>query len=230
MDDDGLELHDGIEAKDAVLAQLRSALALIAEHTPARITTLGGDCAVSVAPFSALAKRYGDDLAVIWIDSHPDIGTGASAYAGYHAMAVSALAGRGDPDLVGMLPAAVPPSRIALVGMHDWTDPAHPATAAEWGLSVFGPDDLRDDSIRLLDWLRSTGATKAAIHFDVDTIDSDEIRLGLGADRGGLSISQARRVVAEVTAATDVVALTIAEFIPRQVMRLKQLVEGFPLL
>jgi arginase len=27
--------------------------------------------AVSIAPFSALARRYGDDLAIIWIDSHP---------------------------------------------------------------------------------------------------------------------------------------------------------------
>jgi hypothetical protein len=25
---------------------------------------LGGECAVSVAPFSALARRYGDDLAI----------------------------------------------------------------------------------------------------------------------------------------------------------------------
>jgi arginase len=28
-----------------------------------------------VAPFAELAHRYGDDLAVIWIDSNPDIGT-----------------------------------------------------------------------------------------------------------------------------------------------------------
>ncbi|MFI8986267.1 arginase family protein [Streptomyces antimycoticus] len=36
---------------------------------------LGGECAVSVAPFAELARCYGDELAVIWIDSHPDIGT-----------------------------------------------------------------------------------------------------------------------------------------------------------
>ena len=69
-----------------------------------------------------------------------------------------------------------------------------------------------------------------AIHFDVDTIDADEIQLGLGADRGGLTSAQARRVVADVDVALDVVALTIAEYIPRQVMRLQQLLGGFPLL
>jgi arginase len=41
-------------------------------------------------------------------------------------------------------------------------------------------------------------ATKVAIHFDVDTIDANEIRLGLGADFGGLTSTEARRVVADI--------------------------------
>ena len=64
----------------------------------------------------------------------------------------------------------------------------------------------------------------------MDTIDADEIQLGLGADRGGLTSAQARRVVADVDVALDVVALTIAEYIPRLVMRRQQLLGGFPLL
>ena len=71
MDDTGLELADGIEAKQVILTQLAQALEVIGEHDPARIVTLGGECAVSVAPFAALARRYGDDLAIVWIDSHP---------------------------------------------------------------------------------------------------------------------------------------------------------------
>ncbi|MCB0929258.1 MAG: arginase family protein, partial [Mycobacterium sp.] len=64
---------DGIEAKSVVLAQLATALRLIGDVVPAQITTLGGGCSVSVAPFSELAQRYGQDLAVVWIDSHPDV-------------------------------------------------------------------------------------------------------------------------------------------------------------
>jgi arginase len=59
MDDTGLELADGIEAKQVILTQLAQALAVIRQHDPARIVTLGGECAVSVAPFSELARRYG---------------------------------------------------------------------------------------------------------------------------------------------------------------------------
>ncbi|MFC0675196.1 arginase family protein [Brachybacterium hainanense] len=230
MSDAGLEERDGVEAKAAVLRQLGAALRLIREHRPERITTLGGECSVSLAPFSALAEAYGGDLAVLWIDSHPDMGTPESSYPGHHAMVVAALTGRGDPDVLELLPATVPAERIALVGMHDWTDDSYPAIAEEWGLTVLGPDALRENSAPVLDWLRRTGASRVAIHFDVDTVDADEVRLGLGADVGGLTSAQARRVVTDASRTADVVALTIAEFVPRQVMRLQQILEGFPLL
>ena len=229
MTDDGLATADGIEAKAVVVEQLAAALEVIARHEPGRITTLGGECSVSVAPFAALADRYGDDLAILWIDSHPDVGTGASAYPGYHAMAVSALAGQGDPDVLALLPATVSPQRVALVGLHAWTEDDYPHLA-EWGLVAFPPDQLRESTAPVLDWLTGTGCSRVAIHFDVDTVDSTEIVFGLGAEPHGLSGAQVRRVVADVDRVVDVVGFTVAEFIPRQVMHLRQLLQGFPLL
>ena len=229
MGERGLAVRDGVEAKDVVIEQLRSALELIGKHDPEKITTLGGDCAVSVAPFAALAEKYGDDLAVIWIDSHPDVDTGETAYGGYHAMAVSALTGHGDEEILDALPATIPASRVALVGLNSWTDDAY-ENVGEWGLASFSPDELRTNSDLLIEWLKNTGATKIAIHFDVDTIDAAEARFGLGEDFGGLSSVEARRVMADLESAADVVALTIAEFVPWQVLRLQQLLKGMPLL
>ena len=71
--------------------------------------------------------------------------------------------------------------------------------------------------------------TRGSTHFDVCTVDSDEIVLGLGAVPGGLTSWQVRRHVRYVSAAADVVGLTIAEFFPRQVMHLQQILDGFPL-
>jgi arginase len=184
---------------------------------------------VSVAPFSALADRYGDDLAILWVDSHPDVGTGASEYPGYHAMAVSALVGRADPEVQALLPATISPNRVALVGVHGWTDDDFP-NIDSWGLTSFSPDDLRESSQRLLDWLARTGCTRVAVHFDVDTIDSNEIVLGLGAEAGGLASAQVQRILRDVSRSVEIVGLTIAEFIPRQVMHLQQILRTFPLL
>ena len=54
--------------------------------------------------------------------------------------------------------------------------------------------------------------------------------MGLGYDVGGLTSAQARRVVADIDGAADVVALSIAEFFPRQVIHLRSILAGFPLL
>ena len=228
MDPTGLSPQDGIEAKDAVVTQLGAALAVLDQQRPERVLTLGGECSVSVAPFAELARRYGNDLAVVWLDSHPDVGTPASQYKGYHAMAVAVLTGHGDPAVVEQLPATIDPARIALAGLHSWTDDDFPNVAA-WGLTTFSPDALRHSTGPLLDWVRSTGCSKVAIHLDVDVVDSDDVVLGLGAEPGGLCLTDVRRVVADLDEHYDVVGLTVAEFIPRQVVRLAELLQDLPL-
>jgi arginase len=140
-------------------------------------------------------------------------------------MAVAALTGHGDPDVLSQLPAIVAPERLALVGVHSWTEDDYPKIA-EWGIRGFSPGDLRHSSEPLLGWLAATGCTRVAIHFDVDTIDSDEIGLGLGAEPGGLTSAQVRRIVTDVRAAADVVGSTIAEYFPRQVMHMQQILRG----
>ncbi|MFD4422194.1 arginase family protein [Agromyces sp. NPDC058484] len=227
--DDGLEREDGVEAKRAVLASLENALSTLAAHDFDRVVTLGGECSVSVAPFSTLAAQYGDDLAVVWLDSHPDVGTPASEYSGYHAMAVAVLTGHGDPDLVGCLPATVSPAKVALAGLHSWTEDDFP-NAARWGIRAFSAQELRADSASLVEWLRETGCSKLAIHLDVDVVDADEVVLGLGAERGGLTTADVRQVIAAVEATADVVGLTIAEYLPRQVIQVQRLLADLPLL
>ena len=68
------------------------------------------------------------------------------------------------------------------------------------------------------------------VHFDVDTVDSNEIVLGLGAEPGGLTSAQVQRILRDVSRSVEIVGLTIAEFIPRQVMHLQQILRTFPLL
>ena len=67
--------------------------------------------------------------------------------------------------------------------------------AAEWGIQTFSPDELRRSTRPLLTWLAATGCSRVAIHFDVDTVDGNEIVLGLGAVSHGLTSRQVRRIV-----------------------------------
>jgi len=144
-------------------------------------------------------------------------------------MAVAVLLGHGDDEIISRLPATVSSQRLALAGLHDWTEDDYPNIAA-WGLTPFSPEDLRSTSEPLLAWLAATGATKVAIHFDVDTVDSDEVVLGLGKVPGGLTRAEVHRIIADLAATADVVGLTIAEFIPRDVLALQGLLDGMPLI
>lgn len=227
--DDSKGTTNGVESLDVVTDSLKSALSAIDKHSPRRVLTLGGECSVSVAPFSKLAAEYGDDLAVIWIDSHPDSDTPDTHYNGYHAMAVSTLLGEGDSSITELLPATIPSSRLAYAALHDWEEDAY-VNVGKWGLPVFSPEDLRDSSEALIDWLKNTGSSKVAIHLDVDVVDSNEVAFGLGQVPDGLSRSQVQRLVADISEAADVVGLTIAEFIPRDVLAMQGLLEGMPLI
>lgn len=221
----------GIESAPEVTESLRDALRCLqplAAGDVDRVLTLGGECSVSVAPFSVLTERYGDDLAVVWIDAHPDVDTADTGYDGYHAMAVSMLTGHGDPAFGGLLPATLPADRVALTGLCDWEEDAY-AHVAEWGLPSFSPQQLRDSSAPLLDWLAGTGATKVAVHLDVDVVDSDEAALGLGKVPDALTRAQVRRIISDLGSVADIVGLTVAEFIPRDVLALAPLIDGLPL-
>lgn len=110
----------GVLDRDALVAQTRAALDILRVSSPDRIVTLGGECSVSVVPFTYLAERYEGDVAMVWIDAHPDITLPGDVYAGYHAMAVTACMGLGDEHLLAQLPAKIAPSRILYVGLRDW--------------------------------------------------------------------------------------------------------------
>jgi arginase len=54
--------------------------------------------------------------------------------------------------------------------------------------------------------------------------------LGLGAEPDGPTSVEVQRILDDVGRSVDVVGLTIAEFVPRQVMHLQQILQTFPLL
>ena len=74
-------------------------------------------------------------------------------------MAIAALTGHGDPDVLRLLPATLDPGRVALVGLHAWSEDEFP-NIARWGISSFRPDELHRSSQPLLDWLEASGCSR----------------------------------------------------------------------
>ncbi|WP_279367513.1 arginase family protein [Microbacterium testaceum] len=130
---------------------------------------VGGDCGVALGAVSAIA---GDDLAVVWIDAHPDLNTPESSPSGaFTGMVLRAIAGEGE-DLVRLDP-GIAPSRLVLVATRAW-DPEEEAFAAGHGITVVRADELSSPDA-LADAVAATGATRTHVHIDLDALDPADI-------------------------------------------------------
>ena len=223
-------MTDGVLDRDAIAQQTRAALDILDIEKPDRIVTLGGECSVSVVPFTWLASKYPDDVAVIWIDAHPDITLPGDVYPAYHAMAVTALMGDGDKKILGQLPAKIDPSKILFVGLRDWERDEIRVRQNEYGIKHLTPEETVSGSEKVIEWLRNTGASNVVIHFDMDVLDPNEIIAAVGVVPGGMKIAEVVRVINDVAKEKNLVGLTVAEPMPRTAIILKEMLNQLPLL
>lgn len=222
---------NGVLDHDIIKAQTAAALDTLRIADPDKVVTLGGECSVSVPVFTYLADKYAGDVAVVWVDAHPDITLPGDDYNGYHAMALTACMGMGDEDITGLLPAKVSPAYVCLAGLRECEYPYIEKRVGDLGIRHFSPERLADDSAPLVEWLNNCGKSKVLVHFDMDVMDPADI-LAAVADgpAGGLKLTEVVRIINDIAATKELVALTVAEPMPRLAIRLKNMLAQLPLL
>lgn len=221
------ESKNGILNYDEIVAQSKAALEILNTHKPDKILTLGGECSVSVVPFSYLANKYKDDVAIVWIDAHKDLNLQGDSYEGYHAMALAACFGLIDTDgIARILPAHFSPKDSILVGVRDFEGKKE--RCEEIGVQVLSPDESRD-STKLLEWLKSRGKSKVVVHFDLDVLDPSELIMAVGVVENGLKIAEVVNLINDMDKNYDLVGLSIAEHMPRVAIKLRNMMRELPL-
>jgi len=184
---------------------------------------------VSVVPFTYLAAKYPDDVAVVWIDAHPDINLPYDAYKGYHAMALTACLGMGDEEIINMLPGKFDMSKALIVGLRSW-DEGMQARQKELGIKGLAPKDVAEHSTAIMEWLKGTGVSKVVIHFDLDVIDPADMIAGVGVEPDGMKTEEVIRVINDIATKYDLVGLTVAEPMPRIAIKIRNMLNRLPLL
>lgn len=222
---------DGVLDHDIIAEQTGAALELLRIAVPDKVVTLGGECSVSVPVFTYLAEKYNGDVAIVWVDAHPDITLPGDDYNGYHAMALTACMGMGDKGIIGQLPAKISPADVCLAGLRECEYPYIEERVQQLGLAHFSPAQLAHDSAPLIEWLKSNGKSRVMVHFDMDVMEPADI-LAAVADgpEGGLKLTEAVRLINDIASAKELVALTVAEPMPRLAIRLKNMLSQLPLL
>ena len=205
----------GISSRNVIVKQSKAALNILNENKPDRIITLGGECSVSVVPFTYLA-------------AHQDINLPYDDYKGYHAMALTACLGMGDEEIMNLLPGKFDTSKALIVGLRSW-DKGMQERQKELGIKGLAPKETADNSSAIMEWLKSTGASKVVVHFDLDVIDPADMIAGVGVEPDGMKTEEVVRVN-DIASEYDLVGLTVAEPMPRIAIKIRNMLNQLPLL
>ena len=221
--------NECVSRKNAILNQTKAALEILNHRNPDRILTLGGECSVSVVPFTFLASKYPNDVAVVWFDAHPDINLPGDEYTGYHAMAVTACIGLGQSEIVETLPASIDPSKILIAGLCSYDKDAE-IRLPNIGINTRSPHELKENPKYVIDWLATTKASKVLIHFDLDVLDPMELLAAVDRESGKMKIQEVLEIIKNISANYDVVGLTISEYLPDVAIKIKNILSELPLI
>ncbi|GMM33551.1 hypothetical protein DASC09_008760 [Saccharomycopsis crataegensis] len=232
------EVKDKIFAKDQILVQHNNAKAAIAKHDPDSLVILGGDCSMDLVPFSYLLQKY-DDLAILWVDAHPDIMT-AEHYQNSHAHVLGNLMGHGDKDLVKLVPKVVPHEKVIYAGLQKTSD-FETEFIKKYNIKHANDKELAENSDVIIKYLKETGAKHVAIHLDLDVLDPTLYRDLLPCSTisshvwdevpfGKMKLAEVSRLLNDVSKVVEIVGLGIAEHHPYDAYNLRNLLSSLPLI
>jgi arginase len=168
-DDQGTGVH-----RLSSIALVRDRVLEALRETPGPIITIGGDCGVELGAIGHVVTAR-PDVAVLWLDAHPDLNTPESSPShAFTGMVLRTLLGDGPAQLLPAVPLLT--ERVVLAGIRS-TDPGEEAYLAEHRIRVVDSSDVSGDS--LIAALESTGATSVYVHIDLDVIDPSQFA-GIG--------------------------------------------------
>lgn len=226
-----LQVENGVYAGVAVKNQLINAAKIIEEYKPERIIVFGGDCHVSQAPFAYLNERYEGKLGVLWLDSHPDVST-PDVFNQENAMVLGNLLGEGDPEFAKEVRIPLDPKRIMYGGMSEkLLTPQEMEVVKRNGIRITEPQELSENSQKILEWIEENDIRFVAVHFDLDVLDPRFFRgqllakpegLDFETNVGTMTFSQIGKVIKDLSSKAEIVGLSITEHTPWDALNLHE--------
>lgn len=225
-------VEEGITARSAITDSMKEAYRLLEAANPDKVITLGGNCIVSQAPFDYLHAKY-ENVGIIWIDAHPDVTTPADNYPFAHAMVLGNLLGAGDAKLSSLMKGPkFKGSDVLYVGLQG-LHPYQEAFLKEKGIDFKIQDKAFVEDAEILAFMKRFD--HILVHFDIDVLDATRFSdtyfanpelTGDGSGSGKMTLKKLASVLALIEGNSDVVGLTIAEYLPFTAEKLQKLFKG----
>ena len=202
---DGIQVHD-LGDLDAG-AEIESGWSKVADQLAAvppeaLLTVLGGDHCTAIATLAAQARRH-PDLAVLWVDAHPDLcdfsrgGRWTCGCAMRRALEVSSIG----------------PARVVIAGGRDY-DPEELEFIRARGMLLVSASELAGDSGSARMVADALDGKSLHVSFDIDALDPAFAPGTEIPSAGGLSTRQALDFLRIATAGSKLVGLDLVEVSP----------------
>ncbi|GLI02884.1 arginase family protein [Phytohabitans aurantiacus] len=205
--------RDGVAALDTLATNLHAIRATLARAHGSTVITVGGDCAVDLAPIEAALTRHGDRLAVVWFDAHGDLNTPASSPSGaFHGMVLRTLLGDGPSELAPTR--ALRPEQVVLAGVRA-LDAGERAFIEAQSIRHVPVAALADPGT-VADEVAATGAGAVYVHIDLDVLDPGVFGSVGTPEAGGLALDQLVAAVRALAARFTLAGLCVAEYEPHR--------------
>lgn len=206
----GSDLGTGVHRLSSVQYVRDEVIAALHDVTGVPIL-VGGDCSADLGGISHATSR--GDVAVVWIDAHPDLNTPETSPSGaFSGMVLRTLLGDGPAELVPAVP--VRGSRVILAGMRAADDAESDYIDAQ-AIAMLAPGDLTPESLSVA--LRATGATSVYLHINLDVLDPAEFECVGFPEPFGLSVAALIEIIVAARTTLPSAGAAITGFSPATV-------------
>ena len=225
-----IESKNDVNEPTILLKQIHAAEAILDIKQPERIITLGGDCSSSQVPFDYLHGKYGDSVGIIWMDAHPDISTPKQLH-NEHTMVLGNLLGDGCEEFAKVVKNKFSYNKVMYAGLvFEGAFDYEKEYITKNKIRYSTPEDLKENSDKIIKWIKEEGIKYLCIHWDLDVLSPDDFRSIFSAEPikegqksefadfgyaiGKMKFTQAVRMISDVSKEAKLVGLTIAEYKP----------------
>jgi arginase len=229
--DKEIELKDGINEQTNILKQLQCAYNMLETKNPDKVITLGGDCSVSQPAFDYLHGKYPEKTCIVWLDAHPDITT-PKDFEHEHAMILGNLLGDGAPNCSKIVKNKFKFDEVMYGGLiHKNLLPYEEKYLKEKNLKYAVPEDLKENSDKITNWIKENGFKQVLIHLDLDVLSPTQFRSLLCNEPnlptpdyaiGEMNLKDIVRIIVDISKTAKLVGFSIAEYMPWDIINMRK--------
>lgn len=229
--DKKLEIKNGINEETAILKQLQCAFNMLETKNPDKVITLGGDCSVSQPAFDYLHGKYPENTCIVWLDAHPDIST-PKDFEHEHAMILGNLLGDGAPNCSKIVKNKFKYEQVMYGGLiHKKLLPYEEKYLKEKNLKYAIPEDLKENTNKITNWIKEKGFKQVLIHLDLDVLSPTQFRSLLCNEPnlptpdyaiGEMNLKDIVRIIVDISKTAKLVGFSIAEYLPWDIINMRK--------